>query len=86
MAGWDTRILRTFEALGGAADLHQIYEKLPKMFRLNEKQKALTQWGDRPMYEHEVRSCVSRMARLGALERLKRGRYAVPVSADAKGQ
>ena len=56
MKYWEEMIYRSIESMGGEADLQEIYQKLPDIIALTEKELGATRWGGRPAYYHTVRS------------------------------
>ena len=75
MNTWEIAILKSINSLGGEAKLQDVYKRLSKFIQLTEEHKKETRWGGRPMYEHEVRSCVANLYQTGELDRILRGRY-----------
>ena len=75
MEDWEMIIYQSIEALGGEADLHDIYEEIGNRKVLTEKHLRTTKWGGRPAYQHLVRSYISNMCQAGLLTKTSRGRY-----------
>ncbi len=77
MQYWEMVIYQSIEALGGEADLQDIYEEIRNRKDLTERHLRITKWGERPAYQHLVRSYISNMCDSGLLHRTSRGRYKV---------
>jgi len=75
MKEWSEAILEAISYLGNEASLSDIYEALETHFPLTEDNLRTTRYGDRPAYQHEVRSFASKLVREGGLDRVSRGRY-----------
>ena len=77
MQYWEEAIYRCIKALGGEADLQEIYIKLPDFKNLTEGHLRITKWGERPAYHHIVRSYISNMCQSGLLHKTSIGRYKI---------
>ena len=77
MNSWELAILRIIAERGGKATTRQIYEDLEegKFMALDESQLRSTPYGNRPAYQHEVRSFLSNLTQTGELVRIFRGTY-----------
>lgn len=56
MNQWAEAILEAINYHGNEASLRQIYETLERHFPLTRENLRETRYGDRPAYQHEVRS------------------------------
>jgi hypothetical protein len=72
---WEDAILHSIDAYGGQAALQQIYKIISCFVTLTDEHLRKTQWGDRPAYQHTIRSYVSNMRASGELSRIDRGEY-----------
>jgi hypothetical protein len=77
MEHWEMVIYQSIEALGGEADLQDIYKEISNHKDLTEKHLRITKWGERPAYQHLVRSYISNMCNTELLHRTARGRYKI---------
>jgi len=77
MINWEMHIYQSIEALGGEADLQDIYEEISNRIDLTEKHLRITKWGGRPAYHHIVRSYISNMCQDTSLHQTLRGRYKI---------
>ena len=74
---WEMHIYQSIEAIGGEADLQDIYEEISNRIDLTEKHLRITKWGGRPAYHHIVRSYISNMCQDRSLHKTLRGRYKI---------
>lgn len=73
---WEIAILATIGWLDGEAWLWQIYGEIVYYRTLTVAHWAANlDWGDRPVYQHTVRACISNLCEQGELTRVARGRY-----------
>ena len=72
---WGDAILHSIDAYGGQATLKQIYTIISRFVTLTDEHLRKTQWGDRPAYQHTIRSYASTMHRSGELSSINRGEY-----------
>jgi len=80
MLRWDFAILETVYALGGTASLQETYPHIEEHYLYapdHAHALRITRWGDRPAYQHTVRSRASGLRRKGHLKLIERGRYAL---------
>lgn len=77
MQYWEGVIYHIIESLGGEACLQEIYKKLPDFIDFTERHSRITKWGERPAYQHIVRSYISNMCQSGLLRRTSRGCYKI---------
>lgn len=82
---WEQLLLGILEESGGQADLEQIYASIeaeyheiakdseyiiaPRLLEIDPK------WGNRPIYQHTVRGCLSAFKKRGLVERVARATY-----------
>lgn len=83
---WETAILRSVNAVGGTATTQEIYTELQsgKFISLSKNDLRLTQWGDRPAYQHQVRSHLTNLVQSGDLARVARGTYRLTSQARSR--
>ncbi len=74
---WEIAILRSVNARGVRATNQEIYSELESgnFITLTEKDLRRTVHGDRPAYQHQVRSHLSNLTQAGDLQRASRGNY-----------
>jgi hypothetical protein len=77
MRYWEKAIYESLESLGGEACLPEIYKKLPAFIDFTEKDLRITKYGERPAYQHIVRSYISNMCRSGLFRKISRGCYQI---------
>ena len=77
MEGWEMTIYQSIEALGGEVDLQDIYEEIRNRKDLTKRYLRVTKWGERPAYQHLVRSYISNMCQSGLIHRTSRGHYKI---------
>src|SRR5438093_1161774 len=81
---WESLILGILEE--GNQELQQIYASVERQYEDIYKADGINlinsdllrvepQWGDRPVFQHTVRSCLSRLVRLGLVHHPERGLY-----------
>jgi predicted RNase H-like HicB family nuclease len=75
MKEWSEAILEAINSLGNEASLQNIYATVEEHFPLGDAHLRATRHGERPAYQHEIRSFVSNLVQEGQLERIGRGRY-----------
>jgi predicted transcriptional regulator of viral defense system len=70
-------LLKIIKSRGGQADTQQIYGDMEQgeFITLTENQLRETIYEERPGYQHEVRSLLSRLTKEGYLRRESRGSY-----------
>jgi len=84
---WAWLLLGTLSELGGTTTLQEIYSRvedacansketdpkivLPRLFNINPR------YGDRPIFQHTVRGCLSAYKAQGLVERVDRGVYRI---------
>lgn len=75
---WDLVILRALHE-GREKELRDIYENIEQYsFDINSKLLDVEpKWGNRPKYQHTVRSTISNLIKNGKIERLGRGQYII---------
>ena len=74
---WKTCVSEALQEYGGVADLQEIYSWVESSDWLGEQDKI--DWHGRPMYQHSLRACISKMRESGELEWVSRGRYRKPL-------
>ena len=74
---WEMHIYQSIEALGGEADLRNIYEEIRNRKDLPERHLRITKWGERPAYHHIARSYISNMCQSELLRKTSRRRYKI---------
>ncbi|MEA2063054.1 MAG: hypothetical protein U9P14_05100 [Gemmatimonadota bacterium] len=76
---WEIAILRSVEYLGGEANTQDIYRVLEngRFIELSPNDLLKTKWGERPAYQHQVRSHFSNLVDSGDLIRVSRGEYSL---------
>ncbi len=77
MFRWGYAIREILTHHSGEANLQEIYRTLEDSFPLEGGDRHVTVYGDRPAYQHVVRSVVSNLVQAGDLARVSRGRYAL---------
>jgi hypothetical protein len=77
MGNWEIAILKCINGLGNEAMLPQIYRKLGDYILLTNKHKEGSPLSGRPMYQHGVRSVISKLCQKGDLIRVNRGCYSL---------
>ena len=69
------QIVEALEALGGRAELSEIYRWLESHGQLTSQDLQETRYGGRPNFQHIIRSTVSRMVAAHLVVRVGRGEY-----------
>ncbi len=69
------QICEALDALGGKAELADIYRWLESHDRLTPEDLQETRYGGRPNFQHIIRSTVSRMVAAHLVVRVGRGEY-----------
>jgi restriction endonuclease Mrr len=77
MNEWEISILRCIEAMNGEAILQEIYSKISEFIELTSEHLRPTIYGERPAYQHQVRSHISNLCQAGELRWISRGKYAL---------
>jgi len=77
MEYWEIAIYQSIESLGREACLQEIYNRLSDFIDFTERHLRMTKWGERPAYQHIVRSYISNMCQSGLLCRTSRGCYTI---------
>ena len=77
MEDWEMTIYQSIEALGGEADLQDIYKEIPNHKDLTEKQLRVTKWQGRLAYHNTVRSYISNMCQSELLRKTSRRHYKI---------
>lgn len=82
---WEWLLLGTLDGSGGEATLQKIYISIEKQFHEIEKDgnklinprlfEINPEYGNRPIYQHTVRGCLSAYKKRGSVERIGRGIY-----------
>ena len=74
---WEIGVLRGIESRSGSANTQEIYSELEggRFIKLSDKDLRKTEYGNRPAYQHQVRSHLSNLVDTGDLKRLSRGIY-----------
>ena len=70
-------IYQSIESQGREACLQEIYNRLPDFIDFTERHLRATKWGERPAYQHIVRSYISNMCQSRLLRRTSRGCYKI---------
>ena len=75
----ETALLKIIDSKEGKASTAQIYSALERgeYFTLQDHHLKATIYGDRPAYQHEVRSYLSNLVQSGHLTRVSRGMYSI---------
>jgi hypothetical protein len=83
---WEYHILEKISDLGGSACLKQIYDVIEhdRSFRLSADQRRRTAYGNRPAYQHQVRSHLSNLLPKDEVIRIKRGCYQMTEKGQAR--
>jgi hypothetical protein len=81
---WEVVLLSAFRALGGSAELRDIYLYLERHALMRPHHTRPTKWGGRPAYQHQVRSHVVNLMQAGDLTRLARGHYVLTPKGRAR--
>ncbi|MGO9620798.1 MAG: winged helix-turn-helix domain-containing protein [Desulfobaccales bacterium] len=77
MAVWEIAILMCVRDIGKEAMLPQIYRNIGNYIELGPNHLEGTPYGGRPAFQHEVRSFISNLCKLGYLVREDRGCYSM---------
>ena len=82
---WDWLLLGILDEAGGETTLKNIYASIEELFRDTEEKdikpinprlrKRNPEYGNRPIYQHTVRGCLSAYKKRGLVERIGRGIY-----------
>lgn len=70
-------IYQSIEVLEGEADLQDIYKGIRNRKDLTKRHLRVTKWGERPAYQHLVRSYISNMCQSGCIHGTSRGHYKI---------
>jgi hypothetical protein len=83
---WEYHILEKLYELGGSACLKDIYSAIENdhSFRLSVEQRRRTVYGNRPAFQHQVRSHVSNLVKKNQVTRVKRGCYELTTEGEAR--
>lgn len=79
---WRHTIRDALLALGGEASLTKVYEWIEAHINLTARELSTSPHQGRPHYVHTVRGIASDMVDSGALERVERGCYRLPVDSN----
>jgi len=82
MLDWENAILRTIEFIGGNVSNKQIYDNVSKFKSLSRNQLRETEWGDRPAFQHTIRTYLSNLVKTKLIERVSRGVYRLTEKAE----
>lgn len=76
---WEIVILKSIDYRGGEADTQQIYTDMESgaFIALTEKHLRVTKYGDRPAYQHQVRSHLSNLTKSKDIQKVSRGVYSI---------
>lgn len=80
MNNWQVSILRIISSKGGTAELQEIYKDVEsgEYLKLNEEHfKIIKKHGDRPAYQHQVRSHLSDLKDLSDIDQCSRAEYSL---------
>lgn len=79
MDTWGTILLRIISDSGKILKLQDIYRKLENgnYKKLSEKDLTPTRYGNRPVYQHQVRSHLSNLKQYEFLKNVSRGVYEI---------
>lgn len=82
---WGWLLLGILEDCGGSATLQKIYRCIDRDMAVREEEDSSIidarllqhnlRYGDRPIYQHTVRGCLSSFRKRGLVERIGRGVY-----------
>jgi restriction endonuclease Mrr len=72
---WEYSIFQCIDALGGKANLQEIYKKITDFIELTEEH--LKESYERPAYQHQIRSHITNMCQSGELTKISRGCYSL---------
>ena len=75
MFRWQYTIREILTHARGEADLKDVYRSLEDNFPLDSDDTKETRFGDRPAYQHVVRSVMSNLKKRGDVVWVSRGRY-----------
>ncbi len=82
MMDWKTAILRTIQSIGGIVSNKQLYDNINKFKSLTSHQSRETEWGDRPAFQHTIRTYLSNLVKKGLIEKVSRGRHQLTEKTD----
>ena len=76
---WEIAILKSIYCRKGKANTQQIYTDMESrtFIALNENDLRMTKYGDRPAYQHQVRSHLSNLAQAEDIQKVARGVYSI---------
>jgi hypothetical protein len=76
---WEIAILKSIDYRGGEADTQQIYTDMESgtFISLNGNDLRTTKYGDRPAYQHQVRSHLSNLTQSKNIQKVSRGVYSI---------
>lgn len=79
MNRWEIAILKSIANRGGEADTQQIYTDMESgaFISLTENDLRITKYGDRPAYQHQVRSHLSNLMQSKDIHKVSRRVYSI---------